>query len=151
MAGETANNPSIRTMPRTAQAVLGFAALSLIAAGGAPEAFVRLSNVSSDQLSAVLDDERIDAAESRGPVAAAIFAALAFAANEPMLCGAAANAGGRGFMLRVTVLPPSGAAGAPASYNHPVEVSGVGSDGRRRVSLAHPGSAVPIIAYHCRS
>lgn len=151
MAGETANRPSIRKMPRTARAVLGVAALTLIAAGGRPEVFVRPRNVTSGQLTAVLGDGRIDAAESRGPVAAAIFAALAQAANEPMLCAAAANAGGRGFALRVTVLPASGAAGAPASYNHPVEVSGVGSDGWRRVSLAHPGSAAPIVAYRCRS
>lgn len=151
MAGEAADTPSIRTMPRTGRAVLGFAALSLIAAGGRPEVFVRPSNVTSGQLTAMLGDGRIDAAESRGPVAAAIFAALASAANEQLLCGAAANAGGRGFVLRVTVLPPSGAAGAPASYNHPVEVSGLESDGSRRVSLAHPGSAAPIIAYRCRS
>ncbi|MDP1738004.1 MAG: hypothetical protein Q8L23_11255 [Caulobacter sp.] len=151
MAGETANKPSIRAMPRTARAVLGIAALSLIAAGGRPEVFVRPRDVTSDQLTAVLGDARIDAAESRGPVAAAIFAVLAWAANEPMLCGAAANAGGRGFVLRVTVLPPSGAGAAPLSYDHPVEVSGVGSDGWRRVSLAHPGSAAPIVTYRCRS
>ena len=151
MAGEAANTPSIRAMPRTARAVLGIAALSLIAAGGRPEVFVRPRDVTSDQLTAVLGDARIDAAESRGPVAAAIFAVLAWAANEPMLCAAAASAGGRDFMLRVTVLPPSGAGAAPLSYNHPVEVSGVGSDGWRRVSLAHPGSAAPIIAYRCRS
>lgn len=151
MAGEAANRPSIRKMPRTARAALGIAALSLIAAGGRPEVFVRPRNVTSGELTAMLGDGRIDAAESRGPVAAAIFAALAWAANEPMLCAAAANAGGRGFVLRVTVLPPSSAAGAPASYNHPVEVSGVGSDGWRRVSLAHPGSAAPIVTYRCRS
>lgn len=130
---------------------MGFVALSPIAAGGWPEVFVRPGNVTSGQLTAMLGDARIDAAESRGPVAAAIFAALAYAADEQLLCEAAANAGGRGFVLRVTVLPPSGAAGAPASYNHPVEVSGGGSGGWRRVSLPHPGSAAPIVTYRCRS
>lgn len=150
MDGGKSYNRSMRTMPRLARAALGLAVLSLIAAGGRPEVFVRPRNVTSAHLAVMLGDARIDAAESRGPVAAAIFIALSQTVSEPLLCSAVADNGGRGFMLRVTVLPSLGAAGTPASYNHPVEVLGVESDGRRRVSLAHPGSAAPIVAYRCR-
>lgn len=150
MVAVTSHNRSMRTTPGTAKAGLGVAVLLLVAAGGRPEVFVRPRNVTSAQLTAMLGDARIDPTESRTPAAAAVFAALAQSASEQMLCAAAARSGGRTFMLRVTVLPPSGASGAPASYNHPVEVSSAGAEGWVRVGLIRPGGS-PIATYRCRA
>jgi len=141
--------PAARTLDaRTASAVLAVAVLAGTGAGGRPEVFVRPRLDGAGTLSVLLGDGRIDAGESRTPAAAAIFAALASAASEQVLCRAAAEAGGRAFALRVTVLQSS--AGAPSSYNHPVNVAPAGADGMRRVSLAHPGSGAAIVAYRCR-
>lgn len=150
MVTRPSHNRSPPAAPRTARVALVVIILSFAAAGGAPEVFVRPRNVTSAQLTTMLGDARIDPAESRTPAAAAVFAALALSTSEQMLCAAAAGSGGRSFVLRVTVLPPSGAAGAPASYNHPVDVAPAGGEGWVRVSLTRPG-APPIATHRCRA
>jgi hypothetical protein len=123
------------------------AVLLVSAAGSPPEAFVRPRGVSAGELVAVLADGRIDASESRGVAATAIFSALAAGAPVQALCRAAA--GGRAFTLRVTVIPPAGSTAAPGSYSHPVDVAASAGSGGMLVRLANPGSSAPIATFRC--